>query len=357
MKIVFLSYLHGFGGAERQNIMLANAMAELGHDVVVASISANNNCYELSPKIKYVYLPDRMSGIFRLVSRFQDIRKVLQAETPDITVNFWFQSAYFTALMKKSITGKVIYSERGDPGDQEYSGALGLVRRIVLPRIDGFAFQSTAAKHYFNEKVQKRSVVIPNPVFVNRSDFPEIHMRSKRIVSVGRLHEQKNMKLLIDSFSKIADCFPDYIVDIYGDGEQRTELEEYIERKNLVSRVFLRGATNKVHEKIYDASLFVLSSDYEGMPNALLEAMALGLPSISTNWSPGGVIDLIEDQVSGLIVQKANAAELSAAMKTMLSMPEYAEKCGKCALEKSTRFQADVIYEMWNDFFEKQLDS
>ena len=135
MKLVFLSYLHGFGGAEKQNVMLANAMVDRGHDVTLISICADNNCYELDDRIKYIFLPDRKNGALCLLTRYQDIKSALRKIKPDATVNFWFQSAYFTALMKKSITGKVIYSERGDPGDKEYGGLLGIVRKFTLPRI------------------------------------------------------------------------------------------------------------------------------------------------------------------------------------------------------------------------------
>ena len=172
MKIVFLSYLHGFGGAEKQNIMLANSMVGKGHDVTLISICANNVCYELDSRIKYIYLPDRVKGPLRILDRFLGIRKLLNEIRPDVTVNFWFQSSYLTALMKKNTVGKVIYSERGDPGDKEYSGVLGIVRNIVLPRIDGFVFQSRGAQNYFNDSVKEKSVVNPNPLFINRENYP-----------------------------------------------------------------------------------------------------------------------------------------------------------------------------------------
>ena len=263
MKIVFLSYLHGFGGAEKQNVMLANAMVESGHDVTLISISVDNNCYPLNKKIRYEYLPDKKINVLRIVTRYSDIKKKLKKLKPDITISFWFQSAYITALMQKSITGKVIYSERGDPGDKEYSGALGIVRALTLPLIDGFVFQSKGAKSYFNKKVQLKSVVIPNPVWVRKEDFPIIRERRKVIVTVGRLHAQKNHKLLIDSFAKIADDFQDYNLEIYGDGELREQLSKQIMNLGLSERIILKGTSKKIHSLIYDASLFVLTSDYE----------------------------------------------------------------------------------------------
>lgn len=352
MKIVFLSYLHGFGGAEKQNVTLANAMAERGHDVTLISICADNNCYDLDKKVKYIFLQDRKTNAQRIITRYQDIKKTLQDLKPDITVNFWFQSAYMSALMKKSITGKVIYSERGDPGDKEYSGLLGLIRKITLPRIDGFVFQSKGAQSYFDEKVQQRSTVISNPVFVKAEDYPEIKDRRKAIVTVGRLHPQKNQKLLIDAFALIADQIPEYTLEIYGDGELKDELQKQIDSIGLSDRAFLKGTSKQIHSLIYNASLFVLSSDYEGLPNTLLEAMALGIPSISTDCKPGGAREIIDDGVDGLITPIGDVDKLAAAMLKMIRESDKTDVMAKKALLSMEKFKPAAIYFKWEEYFQ-----
>ena len=354
MKIVFLSYLHGFGGAEKQNVMLANAMAEHSHDVTLISICANNNCYPLDDRVKYIYLPDRKTGILRIVTRYQDIKKKLKELRPDITVSFWFQSAYMTSVMMKSITGSVIYSERGDPGDKEYTGALGLVRTLTIPRIDGFVFQSKGAQEYFNEKVRARSSVIPNPVFIKADEFPEPEVRRKAIVTVGRLEPQKNQKLLIDAFSTIASAIPEYTLEIYGDGKLKEELQRQINNLGLNSRVFLMGTTNRILDRIYDATLFVLSSDYEGLPNTLLEAMALGIPCISTDCRPGGAREIIEDGVDGSIVPVGNYTKLAEEMKNAIMNYSVSLEKANIAKAKMKKFSPDEIYNSWERFFDRQ---
>lgn len=351
MKIVFLSYLHGFGGAEKQNVMLANAMAEKGHDVTLISISADNNCYQLNNKVKYEYLPDRKTNVLRIATRYADIRKRLKEIKPDITINFWFQSAYMTAFMKKSITGKVIYSERGDPGDKEYSGALGIIRKIALPRIDGFVFQSKGAQSYFNASVQSRSTIIPNPVFVNAEEYPAVKTRRKAIVTVGRLHPQKNQQLLIHAFKLIADKIPEYTLEIYGDGELKEELQKLIDSLNLSNRVFLMGTSKEIHKLIYDASLFVLSSDYEGLPNTLIEAMALGIPSISTDCRPGGARQIIDDKENGIIVERNNAEKLAEAMHIILTEAEIGNRFSTSSRKKMMMYKPKTIYYQWEKYF------
>ena len=353
MKIVFLSYLHGFGGAEKQNVMLANAMAERKHDVTIISISVNNNCYPLDKRVNYIFLPDRKKGALRIITRYQDIKKKLKELRPDVTVNFWFQSAYMTAAMSRSLTGKIIYAERGDPGDKEYSGALGVVRYLTLPHIDGFVFQSKGAKSYFDSKVQRRSSVIPNPVFVDAEDYPKVEKRRKTIVTVGRLHPQKNQKLLIDAFALIADKIPEYTLEIYGDGELKEELQRKIDELQLENRVFLKGTSTQIHSLIYDVTLFVLSSDYEGLPNTLLEAMSLGIPCISTDCRPGGAREIIKDHRTGIITPIDEAEKLALAMIYLIQNEVLAGEYAKEAMKDMKRFKPEVIYSRWESLLRK----
>lgn len=351
MRLVLLAYLHGFGGAEKQIVMLANAMADRGHDVTLISISADNNCYKLNEGVDYLSLPDRCKGILRIGSRYIDIWKTLRCIKPDITVNYWFQSAYMTAMMKKSVTGKVVYSERGDPGDREYSGVLGLIRRLTLPRIDAFVFQSNAAKGYFDKRVQARSVVIPNPVLINAEPCSESETRRKSIVTIGRLHPQKNQRLLIDAFAMVAKGMPDYSLEIYGDGDLKEELQQRIRDLGLSNRAFLKGTSTHIHKLIRDASLFVLSSNYEGLPNTLLEAMALGIPVISTDYKPGGVSEIIEHGRNGWIAKRGDAESLAAliahAIENRSDSARVAEK-GKVDVSK---LAPNLVYGKWNEFF------
>lgn len=351
MKIVFLAYLHGFGGAERQIVMLANSMAVRGHVVTLVSICADNNCYKLDKNVRYIFLPDRKKNILRLLTRYQDIRRLLKNIEPDLTVSFWFQSAYMTAIMKKSITGKVLYSERGDPGDKEYMGLLGLVRTLTTHRIDGFVFQSTAAQAYFNDAIQKRSTVIPNPVFINPDDYPKPKERRNVIVNVGRLHPQKNQKVLIDAFSIIAEDIPDYKLEIFGEGSLKESLQQQIKQLDLSERVLLKGTSDHIFNLIYDAGVFVLSSDYEGIPNTLLEAMTLGIPCITTDYRPGGACDIITTGENGVIVPVGDKEQLALKMLMMVQKRDIAERMAEKAMEGMKKYSPEIIYNKWEKYF------
>ena len=353
MRIVFIAYLHGFGGAERQIVMLANAMLERGHEVYLLSISADNRCYEINNKINYRYIPDRKSNFLRVFTRYSDLKRELKIIRPDLTINFWYQSAYLTALMKKTYTGRIIYSERGDPGDKEYSGVLGMIRALTLHRIDGFVFQSKAAKKYFNSKIQKRSVVISNPVFIKSDILPKDISRRKAIVTVGRLCPQKNQILLLDAFASISNEIPDYILEIYGEGEWEEKLKKRIRNLNLSHRVLLMGTSSRIHDLILNASLFVLSSDYEGIPNTLLEAMALGIPCITTDCRPGGAREIIDNGKDGIIVPVGGQKELANAIRNCITNMQASLNRAQIAQKKMIKFNPNIIYKKWERFFLK----
>lgn len=353
MKIALPVYLHGFGGAERQVITLGNQMAYRGHEVHMLLLSDDKIKYPLSDKIKVHSLlyAEKGNTINKILNRRRALISKLKELKCDVIVNFNFQSAYLLTLFKTKDIGKVIYSERGDPGDKEYKGLMGLIRKSVLHKIDGYVFQSQGAREYFNDGyVNDHSVVIPNACFLPQS-VPS-SKRSKRIVSVGRLSAQKNQSVLIKAFAKVSTEFPDYILQIFGDGELRDELIMLIRNLGIENKVKLMGTTSNLSEAIKDASLFVLSSDYEGIPNALIEAMALGLPCVSTDCKPGGAKTLISNDVDGIITPIQDIEALANAMGFMLSHPDEAVRMAINATEITNRLAPEVIYHEWEQFIE-----
>lgn len=351
MKLLFVGYLHGFGGAEKMQINLANAMVEKGHEVLFISLVANNLKYTLSEKVKYKFIKDKgKNKIIILLNRYFNLKALLSSEEHDLSIHFWLQSAYMCAFMGENISHKVIYSERGDPSDKEYRGVLGKLRNIAFKKICGFVFQSRGARNYFGEEVQKKSSVIFNPIFIKKEDFQIPIVREKRIVTVGRLHEQKNQKLLIEAIKMLPPKYNNYIVEIYGDGPLEEELQKLIIKYNLSKKVFLRGTFKDIHKRIVNASLFILTSDYEGMPNALMEAMALGLPCISTDCRPGGARELIKNNKNGIIVPCNDKLALIEAIKFMLENESIANKMGENAKGIIDLANPNQIYNLWENF-------
>ena len=352
MKIACIGYLHGAGGAEKQIIMLSNALFERGHEVHLISLAETNSKYDICEGVIVhdLSFSENINGN-KILNRYKALKNILMEIKPEVSVNYWLQSAYFCAMMSKSITGKVIYSERGDPGDKEYSGLLGIIRKLAFERVDGFVFQSEGARNYFSEKIKNNSTVIHISVSIPDGIFlkPCIN-REKKIVTVGRLHPQKNQKLLIDAFARIADDFPEYRLDIYGDGELEERLKEQIKRLGLENRVFLRGTKKNVLDYVYTASTFVLSSNYEGLPNALMEAIAIGVPCISTDCKPGGARTLIQDGINGWIVPRENVTLLAEKIQEVISGKKKNEMLEKEAIKFRKAHSSKAVFDMWEKY-------
>lgn len=352
MKLLFVGYLHGFGGAEKQITMLANAMDFKGYNVSFISLSDNNLCYPLSEKIYYTSQRDHGNNrVINIVNRLKFLKSTIDKVSPDLIVHFNMQSAYFCAILGDKYASRSIYAERTDPYDESYGGVAGVLRNYMIRKVSGFVFQTKGARDFFPDYVRKKSIVINNPILINPDDYKRTVNPDKRVVSVGRLHNQKNHQLFIRAISKLSNEFNDYRFEIYGDGELEEELNTLIRNLNLSNIVFLMGSHEDILEKIRNASLFVLSSDYEGMPNTLMEAMALGIPCVSTDCRPGGARELIRDGSEGRIVPCKREEELAKAIRDSLVDYTTSIEMAKKAKERIKKLRPEIIYKQWEDYF------
>lgn len=354
MRIACVAYMEGFGGAERQIVNLANQLSGRGHEVHLIAIVNRGITYEINPKVNFHSLNKVVAGtkFKQLCKRRKDLIKLLTELKCDVSIHFNFQSAYFLSSVCKKKIGKVIYSERGDPGDKEFSGVMGIIRFIANKGINGFVFQSDEARNYFKgEHVLNNSVVIPNACFLRKTK-PNSQLREKRIINIGRLHEQKNQRLLIDAFANSVAVQNGYTLEIYGEGSLLEKLKQRAEDLKVKENVYFMGTSPNIIKKIANGSLFVLSSDFEGVPNALIEAMALGLPCISTDCRPGGARTLIKVGENGLITPTKDVKALSNAIDYMLTNRYEAERMALNACEIVYTLAPKRIYDRWETFIE-----
>jgi glycosyltransferase involved in cell wall biosynthesis len=306
----------------------------------------------IDERVKIHDLTSKEHGRLRILQRWKALWDELKIIRPDVTVNFNFQSVYFEAIMPKDVRGKIVYSERGDPYDKEYTGVLGVLRTLSFKRTDGFVFQSEGARNFFNNSVKKRSVIIHNPVSIPINRYPTPTVREKIIVSVGRLHPQKNQKLLIEAFAEAHNSLPEYKLEIYGDGRLHDELLSLIKELGINDFATIFPSRNDIWDRLCKAALFVLTSEYEGMPNALMEAMALGLPCISTDYRPDGAKTLIESGINGIIVPRGDVKELAKQMILLLSSHETAKALSIEARSISDTHSEQIIFNMWEKFLQ-----
>ena len=362
--VVFLTLTLTRGGAERVIVNLCNDFLCEKYKVSIITCMNKPVGYELRPEIEHICIEKTSDVHYRnLFDRFMKRRKLLKSVLkeckPDVLLCFLPEPNFLALSLKHRFSFPMIISVRNDPKREYKNAVYYAIMRYLYPKSDGYVFQTRQAMEYFkfSKHITKLAEVIPNPLgrsFVNAERIMEEN-RKKTIVNVGKLSGQKNQKLLIEAFSKISKHFPDYILEIYGEGNLRKELELLIETLELQKRVFLLGNVADVSEKIKDASLFVLSSDYEGMPNALMEAMALGVPCISTDCPCGGPQFLIRDKKNGRLVSVGDTEQLALVMTDLLTNRDMADQYGLEAVKIADALHPNVIHEQWEKYIKQYL--
>lgn len=342
-RIVFLIGSMGRGGAERVISILANNYAKKGWKVDILML-LNNRCdYDLDENINLIPICNEDKSRIKYFPKWIfNIRRYIVENRPDRIISFVARINIITILSSIGLKQRIIISERNDPRSDGRSVVVRLATRMLYPIADSVVFQTKWAQSCFSKRIQKKSVIIPNPVHVT---VQALSIKEKKIVAVGRLLEQKNHSMLISAFRKILDDNKDYKLYIYGEGKLREELIKQIKELELTEAVFLPGNVSNIHEKIADAEIFVLSSNYEGLSNALLEAMMIGLPCISTDCA--GSNEVIEDNVNGLIVPVGGEEEIIKSIKQLISDEDLRNKISQNARTTATKFKASVITKKW----------
>ena len=349
MKCLFVSAGMLYGGAERVTSILVNEWAKNDCETrILVTRTEKISKYPLAQNVEVVscYEDIKKAKVGQLAI-IRIIRETCKEWKPDVVISFYNDLCALASIAILGLHIPLIYSERNDPNRTNQRPIDQVYRKIVENRADKIVFQTNGAQACYPPKVQKKSVVILNPLDTSAFPTHDFSNEKKEIVSVGRLEPQKNQKLLIESFSMLAEELPDYNLVIYGEGSLRKELEAFVESKGLTNRVFLPGAKSGIQNYIKDASLFVLSSDYEGIPNALIEAMAIGLPCVSTDCSPGGARELIESEENGLIVECGNPKMLADAVKRMIVEKKEAKRMGTQARWVRSRVDKCKIADSW----------
>lgn len=357
MKVLFTIYSLGLGGAERVAATLANRFADDGDSVVMALQTRVEKEYPLDPKVKVLVTglseeEEKKSRVVKPLLRVRKLRRALDDEKPDVVIAFMKKSIYHAILARGSRKIPIVASVRNDPRKFYCERMDPFFIRTLMPKADWTVFQTQDEQSFFPEAVQKKSSVIVNPVHPKYLHLPKA-ARTKRVVNVGRIVEQKNQLLLVDAFSIFSKTHPDFTLTIYGadgpDPEDHTpeKLQARIRELGLAEKVSLPGNSAHLERDLPDAAMFVLSSDYEGMPNALMEAMAMGIPVISTDCPAGGPKMLIRDGKNGLLTPVGDAAALAEKMSYLADHPQDAERMGDEARKIEEIADPEQVYQAW----------
>ena len=354
-KIMFYFSSLAKGGSQRVIVNLTESLLSKGYGVTVVTTSVVENEYELpegAERIVSDIQEDEISSnrIRNLKKRFAKLRNIWKEEKPDIIISFIGKNNFMAILTAWGLKIPVVVSVRAEPKIEYYNGWMRFLAKHFLCKADGIILQTEDSKEFFPEKALKKAVVLPNPLnpaFVEGNYEGE---REKKIVMVGSVYGLKNQKLVVDAFAPLATKYLEYRVEIWGDGEDYHSLKDYISSLHLEKQILMHGATKEVRKKIEKASLYILSSNAEGMPNSLMEAMALGLPCISTDCPCGGPRALIEDGVNGLLTPVKDVEAMTNAIDRVLGDKEFAEELGRNALKIRETLSPENVNEQWESY-------
>lgn len=360
-KVLF--YIHSLnkGGAEKVLLTVAEELNKSDeYDVTILTDTVDELEYEPSEGIKRIVI-DKEADNVSAITRLKVIRSCVKRRNPDKIIVFMLSSVIRAALALVLTGHKIIGAVRSNPYDDYSSGLNRTLLMWAMNRCERMVCQTEYQVDFFPERFRGKCTVISNPIFEEfvkkaeelskdkKADDFEKDRVSGKIVATGRLFDYKNHRMLIRAFKHISEDYPDVNVTIYGEGPYREELEKEIEKFGLKDRVFLPGDSSAVAEDISDAIIYVLPSDTEGLPNALMEAMALNLPVIATDCPCGGPKSLIEDGVNGLLTPVGDEEAMAQALKRLLDDGELRNKIGiNAGLIRQTN-SVDKIVTAWKE--------
>ncbi len=374
MKLLFVIANLGMGGAERVITLLANGFAQRGYEVTLLAYAWDESpqAFEVSPEVRLSLLAARQkSGQQTFLTRFtralrdnwhylRAIRKTIRASKPQFVVSFVDYTNLRCILAATGTGVPVVISERIDPHCWPITAWGNYARNQIYPAAAALIILSQHALNYFPDRVRRRSRVIFNPVCLPDEQTMQVLLPTPpmrpRIIAAGRLAPQKGFDLALRAFAQIAGEFPEWHLIIFGEGRERPVLERLISDLKLSGRAVLPGKTDRIFAELAAADLFVLSSRFEGFPNVLIEAMAMGVPCITFD-CPSGPREIIRDGVDGVLVPPEDVDALAGAMVSLMRDGEARRRLGEAAREIRHRLSLDTILDQWAALFKEVVQN
>lgn len=352
-NIIFVIENLTYGGAERVTTILANYFSSKSDYNVKVIMFSNEINYDVSDKIeiKIINAPGNnkiLNNILHAqkvkqeIVKLDNIQTVVSLSCP--ATNFYLALSLARAHKKT----KLILSERNAPMFYPNSKIGRLFRNISYHFADCVVFQTTRAKNYFSQSIVKKGTVISNPI---REDLPEAFCGEpkRNIVNFCRLHPQKNLSLLIEGFAIFVENHPDFTLSIYGDGPQKNDLKRKIAELKIDNKVNIYDFTNDIHSIIVDSYMFVSTSNYEGISNSMIEAMAIGIPVICTDCPAGGAADMIKSGKNGILIEVNNLSQLVSAMNQLADDKELRREISKESVKIRKKLAVQEICKEWEN--------
>jgi len=339
-KILFVSGSLNRSGAQRVITLLAEEYVRRGWSVHIAVLLENKSGYDISEQIVIHDLVRRGNQKINVFKWIGDIKNLLSEIKPNVVVSFVGRINLITMIAARGSGIPVLVSERNDPAKDRRSRFERWLCKHFYARADKVVFQTRYQAKHYEKFCNNNSVIIGNPI--SALVYDKKHEK-KDIICVGKLMDQKNHPMMIKAFRKIADEFPQTHVWIYGEGKKRNEIEALIKSEGLVNRIHLPGNSSSIFDIMHENEFFVMCSDYEGLSNALLEAMVSGMICITTTWS--GVEEIVQDGINGYTVPVGDVDALTNKLRIVLKADN--EKIRKNSIETGKQFSGDLILHKW----------
>lgn len=351
-KLLILTYCMRLGGVENVIATISEYFASIDVKVIIVTLLNVPCAFSMNNDIRLIPLnneSDVPKG-YQNLSCMIRLRKIVDRERPDIILSM---PEEVTCKALPFILGyriPIVVSERNNPWISPKNIINKILRKTFYPFAAGYVFQTKSASLYFNKRIRRKSCIIPNPINTGRLPITQEATREKTVVTIGRLSKQKNHDLLLDAFHLFYKSHMDYKLIIYGAGDEKEALQKKADILFPEGVVEFPGFFADVLERVKNAGMFVLSSDYEGMPNVLIEAMAMGLPCISTDCPSGGPRELINDKENGLLVSVRDASAMCQAMSCIADDDILREKIAQNAKLIREKLDVNTIMARWNEY-------
>ena len=363
MRITMVISSLGGGGAERVMSAMAKYWVESGRKVTLITLAeTGEDFYALHPEVKRVALglmgnsQSLVGAVRNNVQRVLRLRKEIRASKPDVVLSFVDKMNVIVLAGTLGLGMPVIVSERTDPRHHSIGFVWRCLQFLFYRRAEAIVMLTEGVRGWAKRLVRPDAIrVIPNPVSIPTMRYtgaPNVRNSGHTVAAMGRLSREKGCDLLLRAFARCVRKYPDWSLIILGEGPERSRLEALICELGLKDQVSLPGLVREPSSVLRHVDLFVLPSRYEGFPNALVEAMALGRAVISTD-CPSGPSEIIRDGVDGVLVPSNNVDALALAMERLMASQGERERLGTRAVEVVERFSVERIMSLWDDLFVK----
>lgn len=347
MHICFVIGAMNFSGAEKVLTIISQNLAMMGEDVSVILLEKESG-FEKQNGIKLYGAKSNGNKIRRILSRWKNIRGIVKEIKPDIVVSFGYVCNVNTIPSLLGVHIPIVLCERNDPEYDPRKKTERLSRQVLYPLANGYVFQTEKIRDFFSRAIQSKSAIIANPV-------PKVNMQwsfdnsTNCISTVARLDDfQKDHKTMFEAFSIFSKKHPEYILDVYGDGPDKENYLKQIHDAGMDEKIVLHGKVSNPLEKILQSKIFLLTSRFEGMPNALMEAMSIGMPCVSTDCGGGGAKELFDMCDSGILTRVGDAVEIAGALDRLVNDEESMKSMGLKACAVNDLLSEKRISEKWS---------